>query len=260
MVGITPHLSLSSNRATGTASTATGRTQAVSGADKSGSATATSASSSTLSSLARQLSEAAIRAEVRDASLSRKELGEKAKTILDQVVADSYTANKAKHDAEVPNTNDPELLARAKQATTYVNSRTYGSTDKVQSPFAGLSRDQLALIVYDESGSFTVNERHAAYLDLYEQEQVWRRQAIAQADMEYQLTGKQTNFFAEVLKHYESLSPIEQAQYPGDYAARLQGMIDLDFNYMTHQTEGDGASSAGLIERLLAAGPYAGRD
>ncbi|WKN22502.1 hypothetical protein [Azotobacter vinelandii] len=258
MVNINTSFSGSSSASSATATT--GLSLGVSSATKISTAAITSGTSSNLSTLARQLSEAATRAEVRDASLSRKELGEKAKTILDQVVADSYTANKAKHDAEVPNTNDPELLARAKQATTYVNSRTYGSTDKVQSPFAGLSRDQLALIVYDESGSFTVNERHAAYLDLYEQEQVWRRQAIAQADMEYQLTGKQTNFFAEVLKHYESLSPIEQAQYPGDYAARLQGMIDLDFNYMTHQTEGDGASSAGLIEHLLAAGPYAGRD
>ncbi|MFD2835821.1 hypothetical protein ACFS3C_01960 [Azotobacter vinelandii] len=63
-----------------------------------------------------------------------------------------------------------------------------------------------------------------------------------------------------MLEHYKELPAIEQAQYPSDYAARLQGMIDLDFNYMTHQTEGDGASSAGLIERLLATGPYAGRD
>ncbi|MGV6475685.1 hypothetical protein [Azotobacter vinelandii] len=101
MVGITPHLSLSSNRATGTASTATGRTQAVSGADKSGSATATSASSSTLSSLARQLSEAAIRAEVRDASLSRKELGQRATALLDRISGASLFANEAKHDIEI---------------------------------------------------------------------------------------------------------------------------------------------------------------
>ncbi|ACO76744.1 hypothetical protein AvCA_04900 [Azotobacter vinelandii CA] len=253
MVGITPHLSLSSNRATGTASTATGRTQAVSSADKSGSATATSASSSTLSSLARQLSEAAAGAEVRDMSLSYKELGQKAATLLDQIIGDSYHYNQELHDAEVPNTDDPKLLARAEQATDFVNG-------KGSNPFKGMSRDQLALIAYDDSGTFTVNERRAAYLEAADQEQVWRRKVVAQATDEYNRTGKLTNFFIEVLEHYKELPAIEQAQYPSDYAARLQGMIDLDFNYMTHQTEGDGASSAGLIERLLATGPYAGRD
>ncbi|MFD2835822.1 hypothetical protein ACFS3C_01965 [Azotobacter vinelandii] len=183
-----PHLSLSSNRATGTASTATGRTQAVSSADKSGSATATSASSSTLSSLARQLSEAAAGAEVRDMSLSYKELGQKAATLLDQIIGDSYHYNQELHDAEVPNTDDPKLLARAEQATDFVNG-------KGSNPFKGMSRDQLALIAYDDSGTFTVNERRAAYLEAADQEQVWRRKVVAQATDEYNRTGKLTNFF-----------------------------------------------------------------
>lgn len=55
----------------------------------------------------------------------------------------------------VPNTDDLELLARAKQATSLVNGS--GSN-----PFKGMSRDQLALIAYDDSGTFTVNEQRAA--------------------------------------------------------------------------------------------------
>lgn len=54
---------------------------------------------SSLSSLARQLSEASARAEARDKSLSRKELGEKAGQLTEQLVGSSYDANKARHDA-----------------------------------------------------------------------------------------------------------------------------------------------------------------
>ncbi|MGV6475691.1 hypothetical protein [Azotobacter vinelandii] len=242
--------SLSSSSSASSVTTATGRAQETPSTTKTSSATITSVTSSSISTLARQLSEAAARAEVRDMSLSYKELGQKAATLLDQIIGDSYHYNQELHDAEVPNTDDPKLLARAEQATDFVNG-------KGSNPFKGMSRDQLALIAYDDSGTFTVNERRAAYLEAADQEQVWRRKVVAQATDEYNRTGKLTNFFIEVLEHYKELPAIEQAQYPSDYAARLQGMIDLDFNYMTHQAEGDGASSAGLIERLLAAGPFA---
>ncbi|WP_231876443.1 hypothetical protein [Azotobacter vinelandii] len=242
--------SLSSSSSASSVTTATGRAQETPSTTKTSSATITSVTSSSISTLARQLSEAAARAEVRDMSLSYKELGQKAATLLDQIIGDSYHYNQELHDAEVPNTDDPKLLARAEQATDFVNG-------KGSNPFKGMSRDQLALIAYDDSGTFTVNERRAAWQEAYDQEEAWRQKVVAKAEDEYNRTGKLTNFFIEVLEHYKELPAIEQAQYPSDYAARLQGMIDLDFNYMTHQAEGDGASSAGLIERLLAAGPFA---
>ncbi|MGQ5490734.1 hypothetical protein ACUH78_17970 [Thauera sp. ZXT1-4] len=248
MVGITNYTFLSSSRLGGTT---TGQTQAIPGARAADTAATVSGSTAgSVSPLARQLNEAAVRAEARDASLSRKELGQKATALLDQIIGDSYHFNQARHDAEVPDTDDPALLARARQATDFVNG--HGSN-----PFAGLSRDQLALIAYDDSGTFTVNERRAAYLEGAEQEQVWRRQVVAQAMDEYNRTGKLTNFFKEVLAHYEGLPAIEQAQYPEDYAEKLQELIDLDFNYMTHRAEGKGRSPASLIDQVFAAGPYA---
>lgn len=104
--------------------------------------------SSSVSILARQLSEAATRAE------SRAGLNDA--VLLDPITDEHYLANKALHDAEVPDTDNPELLARARQATGFVN----GSD---ANPFKGLARDQLILIAHDDSGPFTINERRAAW-------------------------------------------------------------------------------------------------
>ncbi len=230
---------------------AAGQTRTVSGQGNTGAMTTTGSSKSSVavSTLAQQLSAAAARAQTRDAGLSRKDLGQKAASLLSQISGDNYFANKAKSDAEVPDTSDPALLARAKQATAFVNGQ--GSN-----PFKGLSRDQLDLIAYDDSGTFTVNERRAAWSEAYDQEEAWRRQIIGQGELEYKATGKQNDFFAALLKHYQGLPAIEQAQYPTGYASQLQEWIHLDFNFRTNQAEGGGVSHTSLIKQLLAQGPY----
>src|SRR3546814_11429963 len=75
MVGITTYTSLPSSRLAGSATGAAGQTQDVS-ADGKTSTTPPAGSTSTVSNLARQLGEAAEHAEARDASLSRKEMGQ----------------------------------------------------------------------------------------------------------------------------------------------------------------------------------------
>jgi hypothetical protein len=210
-----------------------------------------SANTQTISTLARQLADSAARAEKRDSTLSRSELADKAKVLLSQIEGDTYFLNKAKHDSEVPKTDDPALLARAKQATAYVNSAASGSSSG-KNPFAGLSREQLANITYDDSGTYTVNERRAASYEAAIQEEAWRVKVLAQGTTEYNDTGKLTNFFTSVLDHYKGLPAIEQAQYPKDYASDLESKIQMDFNYRTHRAEGKGGNPTSLIEMLLA--------
>lgn len=106
---------------------------------------------SSVSILAQQLSEAATRAETR--------IGQNDTSLLDSITGDQYLANKARHDAQVPSTDNPDLLARARQATGFVN----GSDTN---PFKGLTRDQLQLIAHDDGGPFTLNERRAAWEEL----------------------------------------------------------------------------------------------
>lgn len=198
---------------------------------------------SSLSSLSLQLSESAARAAERDSSLSRKELGAKASELLSKISGDGYFANKKANDAEVPNTQDSALLARAENATQFVN----GSG---KNPFAGMSSDQLSLIIYDESGSFTTNERRAAWKESFDQESAWRQKVVANSIAEYNETGKLTKFFTAALEHYKDLPAIEQAQYPDSYETKLQGWIALDFNYKTHTAEGTG-SAQDVMDKVL---------
>lgn len=101
----------------------------------------------TVSILARQLSEAATRA------------GKQGADPLHAITGDNYFTNNAQHDAERPNTYNPELLARARQATGFISGAD-------SNPFKGLASDQLSLIARDEGGPFTVNERRAAWEEL----------------------------------------------------------------------------------------------
>jgi len=185
------------------------------------------------SALANRLSVAASHAEARDKETNHKVLGDKAIAIVNQLFDDSYSSNKTKYDNEIPNTDDPQSLASAKKATDFIHHRA-------SNPFKGMSRDQLALIAYDESGTFTINERRAAWIESHDQEEAWRQVVVQKATDEYNRTGKMTKFFTEVLAHYKELPRIERSQYPEDYASKLQEWIDLDINYKTNQAEGKG--------------------
>src|SRR5690349_2298988 len=60
--------------------------------------------SSTVSTLASQLSDASVRAQARDARLTRTELSSMANNTFNELESPSYTANKSKYDSEVPDT------------------------------------------------------------------------------------------------------------------------------------------------------------
>jgi len=179
-----------------------------------------------ISTLSRQLGESSARAEVRDKSFSRSQLGDEAKRLQNQFSGEVYHANKTTHDAEVPDTHDPELLARAEQATDYVTRTAIWDTS-AKNPFVQLTREQLNLIAYDEAGPYTVNERRAAWYGIQDMTQEWSKKVADQAMDEYNRTGDAHTpaVLFEVLSHYKSLPPIEQAQYPGDYETRLLGRI-----------------------------------
>jgi hypothetical protein len=178
------------------------------------------------SKLSRQLADSAVRAEHRENTLSRKQLGELAGKLNEQISGDSYYANKAKHDSEVPDTSDPKLLARAKAATDFVSGMIKGDPT-VKNPFTGLSRDQLTLIKYDDSGSYTVNERRAAMYGANALREEWAKKVCDMAMEEYKHTGvaQSPKVLAEMLSEYRSLPRIEQAQHPEGYEAGLQSKL-----------------------------------
>ena len=204
----------------------------------------------TISTLSTQLAISARLIDEMVATLSPDELAKKAKAISNQISRGSDDSNKTKHDSELPQTDDPELLARAKQATAYVNDASKGG-HSVKNPFSGLSREQLSSIVYNDSGTFTVNERQAAWRESYNQEEAWGEKVAAQAVAEYKNSGKMTHFFTSVLEHFNQLPAIEQAQYPKDYATDLQSKIALDFNYRTNQAGDDEKTQQSFLDMIF---------
>jgi len=153
------------------------------------------------------------------------------------------TEHKAAAAKQVPQPNDAAAAKSAAAATAFVDR-------KGPNPFAGLSREQLSTISNDDSGTFTINERRAAFTQAYQEEEAWRIQVVAQAMQEYNTTGKMTNFFKSVLGHFNTLPQLEQSQYPADYASDLEDKIKLDFNYFNHAA-GDGGPTPGSLADLL---------
>jgi hypothetical protein len=177
-----------------------------------------------VSTLSRQLGESAIRAEARDKSMTRQQLGEFASSSIAQFSPESTSAKKALHDVEVPKTDDPELLERAKQATIYVN-KAAAQDPTAKNPFAGLTREQAALIAYDDKGPYTANERYAAWRHGNDLEEQWRAGSIARGMQEYNGCGRTVKFTTECLDHYRALPAIEQARYDEGYEGRLNARI-----------------------------------
>jgi hypothetical protein len=189
-----------------------------------------------LSTTSRQLAQSAIQAEQRDASLTRSQLADEASRLRDQFSGNTY--NEAAAVREVPDTDDPALLERAKQATDFTQSHGQRGTN----PFANLSDDQLTLVMYDDSGSYTTNERRAAYLEQTDRRQDWKKSVVAAGMAEYKATGQNDKFFQNCIDYYEGLPPIEQAQYPVDYVERRQHWIENNKPY-------SGAPTINAIDR-----------
>lgn len=208
-----------------------------------------------ISSLASQLAASAAYSSAKNKGLGFAELGDKARALLDQIVGPGFSRNRERNDREVPKATDAASLARARAATAFANGSFKDNVGSEPNPFAGMSSEQLATIAYDESGTFTANERYAAYRESYRQEQIWRVAVVARMQEEYNSTGKLTNFFKEVLSHYEGLPLMEQVQYPKDYAADLKEKIKRDFNYLQSVVPGGAHGPIAAAKSLLRPTP-----
>lgn len=180
-----------------------------------------------LSGLAHQLSESAERARVRDSTLSRQQLSDLGVEIELKLINGCVPEIQAKRALEVPDTDDPERLERALQATRFV-ANNYQADSSVPHPFAGLSRNQLSLILYDDSGAYTANERDAAWKSVKQIDGAWTYKVMTEGQLEKSQTGGKPDFYRECLAHYRALPKIEQAMHPIDYEATTLRWIEED--------------------------------
>ncbi|EZP41149.1 hypothetical protein [Janthinobacterium lividum] len=196
-----------------------------------------------ISTLAGRLSKAATATSATVQGYDHAGLGVWVKDNTTEILYPLDAEHKAAAARQVPEPNDAASAKSAAAATAFVDR-------KGPNPFAGLSREQLSTISNDDSGTFTINERRAAFTQAYDEEQAWRTQVVTQAMQEYNSTGKMTNFFKSVLGHFSTLPQLEQSQYPASYASDLDDKIKLDFNYFNHAA-GDGGPTPGSLADLL---------
>lgn len=193
--------------------------------DKTEPAAADKASFSTLAS---QLNDCAARAGKRDAGMTHAELGQYGRNRISEFLIESRTVNSGTRAMEVPKTNDPELLDRAREASAFV-TRTLAGDKNAKSPFENLSREQLNLIAFDDSATFTLNERRAAWHGVQKLDEAWRKVAIPEGVIEQTRTGKASRFYKEALSYFKALPAIEKAvDYPKDAEAILEARIKDD--------------------------------
>ncbi|AOZ50575.1 hypothetical protein [Chromobacterium vaccinii] len=180
-----------------------------------------------ISPLARLLADSAQLMESRAAGMSAAERQGLAEQAMNEISGPAYHARQDEYNNQMPKGGDAERLQLAASSTAFLQARQGGAMSAAN-PFSGLSREQLAAIVNDDSGRYTVNERRAADYAASDQEQAWRRQAVQAARAEYESTGSRRGFFEEVLRHYQGLPTFEQARYPSDYVEQLQNRIRLE--------------------------------
>lgn len=186
----------------------------------------------TVTTLASQLSDAAQRAKSTYGHNTKQQLRDLDITTSDLLAGTTYNNDKSNHDAEIPNTQDPTLLERARQATNYAN----GSGNN---PFSGMPRDQLELIIYDDSGNFTINERRAALYEESNQEYSWRKSVVEGYFVNRDKPGRAAAFYQTVLDHHRALPLVAQAAAPDGYDAKLVEWIKLELN-VTNPTSEEG--------------------
>ena len=147
-------------------------------------------------------------------TMDRNSLKKKGIEILDQL----YIAGSKKANDEVPDSDDPVRLARAKQATAFCQNPRKDSIN----PFLGLSREALTKIMYDDSGLYTINERSAAHSEQCRQDYNYWNPIIEDAFM----SRDYRKHYRAAIEFHDKLSPIEQSFAPAGYRANLVGWLE----------------------------------
>jgi hypothetical protein len=172
-----------------------------------------------LSPMAQLLSDAAARAAERDASNNRAGLADIARRATQDFFVPYFAKNKEIRDAEVPPSDDPQRLDQAQQATNFLNK-------KGVNPFEDLSIEQLTLIIYDDSGDFTHNERRVAWETYSDAHGAWALTVTNKLMDEYHRNGDVSpETIRDVLNYYKSLPPIQESLMLGDYEADFTQQI-----------------------------------
>lgn len=123
---------------------------------------------------------------------------------------------------ELPDSQDPARLELARQAVEFV------LTEK-NNPFAGLCREKLSHIAYEDTGAFTSAERHAAFEEMHERDNDYYRSVREQETFELNSGAMKDSFFYLVRAKYrvsQSMSEAERVANSEMSADAYKNMLD----------------------------------
>ena len=151
--------------------------------------------------------------------IGRGSLQEIKSTIEDQLEKHGEDADLL---TELPDSQDPARLELARQAVDFV------LTEK-NNPFAGLSREKLSHIAYEDTGAFTSAERYAAFKEIDERDSDYYRSVLEQEAYELNSgTMKDSLLFLMRAKYRvsQSMSKAEQVANGEMSAETLRNRLD----------------------------------
>lgn len=181
-----------------------------------------------ISPLGRALAAAVARADAATKDLGRAELRSLVERTRKTVHNEEWHRDAKKLATELPQGADAGRADIAQKAVKFIERLTTLPRPpglERDNPFYGLSRAELAAIEYDETGSFTMNERRAASSEAGRQYGEWSVEVCARARDESARTGKTTHFYREILAYFEALPAIEQVALPDGYMDRLRAEV-----------------------------------
>lgn len=151
----------------------------------------------------------------------------------------------------LPKTKDPERLALGQKALDFAIARAQLPPTSAPNPFSGMARNDLSAIFYDETQSYTVAERKAAFTELSKQDNEY----FSQLSLKLTNGGDNREFFKSLLDYFADLPPVEQSVYPDGHKTRMsslyQEQLDLwgPLNLIKHPSKKDHEKfSGGLFE------------
>lgn len=124
----------------------------------------------------------------------------------------------------LPKTDDPERLSVAQQSIDFAIGLSYLPPKNVPNPFAGMARNDLSAMVYDDTNTYSEAERYAAYVELSKQDYEHFSKLFAKTEH----NNDRRELYAGILEYFDALPPVEKAAYPEGHRDTMQGLLDKE--------------------------------
>jgi hypothetical protein len=152
-------------------------------------------------------------------------------------------------DQLLPQTDDPARLELGKKSLEYAIALHQSNPGNAPNPFAGMARNDLSAVVYDETGTYTIAERYAASAELRMQDEAY----FSKLATKITNGGDNRVFFKSILEYFDELLPVEKSAYPDGYRGSIDRLYQeqLDqwgpLDLITQSTKEDSEKSSESI-------------